>query len=441
MTDRHSNRVSTQVIAAAAAFATYFCMYAFRKPFTAATLEDQELWGLGLKSVLVLSQLAGYMLSKFIGIKIISEMPRRRRAVALVAMIGIAELALVGYAWVPVPMKPVCLFLNGLPLGMVFGLVLAYLEGRKYTEAMTAMLCASFIASAGFVKSVGSWLMVRHHVGEFQMPWMTGMIFLAPLLLSVWVLDRTPDPGSDDQQLRARRSQMNRQQRQAFVKEYAWGLGLLIAVFAGLTIVRTIRDDFAVEIWRDLGVSETPAIFAQSETVVALIVTILNGAAFCIRRNLTALLAVILLMAAGLALVGGAVWLQSRGHVSAFPFMVACGVGLYVPYVAFHTTVFERLVAASRRPANLGFLMYLADAIGYLGYAVIMVIKTLSPTYDKWLHIFRVSSLGMVACSILALLICARYFWVTLRREEEMASRPGWDATSPSEPSPASLLP
>ncbi|MEZ6111840.1 MAG: DUF5690 family protein [Pirellulaceae bacterium] len=62
------------LIAASAAFGTYFCMYAFRKPFTAGTFEGQEIWGLGLKTTLVISQLLGYMLSKFIGIKVISEM-------------------------------------------------------------------------------------------------------------------------------------------------------------------------------------------------------------------------------------------------------------------------------------------------------------------------------------------------------------------------------
>jgi hypothetical protein len=38
------------VAAAAAAFCTYFCMYAFRKPFTAGTFEDQAVFGFGLKS-------------------------------------------------------------------------------------------------------------------------------------------------------------------------------------------------------------------------------------------------------------------------------------------------------------------------------------------------------------------------------------------------------
>lgn len=39
------------------------------------------------------------------------------------------------------------------------------------------------------------------------------------------------------------------------------------------------------------------------------------------------------------------------GLVSPYLFMVACGVGLYFPYVAFQTTVFERLIAIARMPA------------------------------------------------------------------------------------------
>ena len=41
-------------------------------------------------------------------------------------------------------------------------------------------------------------------------------------------------------------------------------------------------------------------------------------------------------------------------------------------YVAFHTPVFERLIAAARRPCNVGVLMDLADALGCLGYGVIV---------------------------------------------------------------------
>ncbi len=224
--------------AAAAAFCTYFCMYAFRRPFTAGTYEGQEIFGLGLKAVLVLAQLAGYLLSKFIGIKVVSELGRQHRAVTIVALILIAELALVGFAYAPLPLKVGMLFLNGLPLGLVFGIVLAYLEGRKQTEALAAALCASFIMSSGVVKSVGRWLIQTHGVSEFVMPMLTGLLFLPPLLLSVWVLQATPPPDELDKKWRSERKSMNRSERRRFLSAYWPGLSLFVFVYTALTVIR-----------------------------------------------------------------------------------------------------------------------------------------------------------------------------------------------------------
>ncbi|MCY2968301.1 MAG: DUF5690 family protein, partial [Planctomycetota bacterium] len=49
------------VWSATAAFGAYFCMYAVRKPFTAATFAGTPLWGLDYKIALVTSQVFGYM--------------------------------------------------------------------------------------------------------------------------------------------------------------------------------------------------------------------------------------------------------------------------------------------------------------------------------------------------------------------------------------------
>ncbi|MFM8930826.1 MAG: DUF5690 family protein, partial [Gemmataceae bacterium] len=65
--------------AVAAAFGAYFCMYGFRKPYTAASFRGDTLWGLDWKSMLVIAQVLGYTLSKFLGIKVISELPARHR--------------------------------------------------------------------------------------------------------------------------------------------------------------------------------------------------------------------------------------------------------------------------------------------------------------------------------------------------------------------------
>ena len=96
--------------------------------------------------------------------------------------------------------------------------------------------------------------------------------------------------------------------------------------------------------------------------------------------------------------------------LSPFAFMVACGVGLYLPYVAFHTTVFERLIAASRYPGNLPFLIYVADAVGYLGYATVMVLRAALQSPGAVLPFFRIALVIVAASSILALLMAQHYF-------------------------------
>ena len=79
-----------------AAFGTYFCTYAFRKPFNAGTYSDYMLWGVGYKSILIISQMIGYALSKYIGIKLISELQPARRIMMILGLIGVSELALIG---------------------------------------------------------------------------------------------------------------------------------------------------------------------------------------------------------------------------------------------------------------------------------------------------------------------------------------------------------
>jgi hypothetical protein len=421
MHSRRSN-LSLLILAGTAAFSTYFCMYAFRKPFTAATFEGEELFGTSLKATLVIAQLLGYMLSKFIGIRVIAEMRREYRGRAILGLIAAAELALIGLAVVPMHIKPVMMFLNGLPLGMVFGLVLGFLEGRQLTEALSAALCASFIISSGVVKSVGRWLLTDCGIDPYQMPALTGLIFTLPLVISVKLLELTPPPDGDDVESRTERIPMSRAERRAFVQNYWPGLALLIAVYIALTIVRTIRDDFGVELWRDLGVSQAPAIFAQSETVVGLCVTLLTGLTIWVRHNVTALRLTFVLMAAAFLLSLGAAALQQAGWISPFAFMVACGVGLYLPYVAFHTTVFERLIAASRQPCNLGFLMYLADALGYLGYAGMMLSKELYGAPGAILPLF-LPLLFMTAFGSMAALGLAMWYlqWKLQQVDQQVA--------------------
>jgi hypothetical protein len=373
--------------AVTAAFGTYFCMYMYRKPFTAASYSSDGWENWDQKAILVASQVVGYMLSKIIGIRIVSEVSPSRRAALLMCLILVSHVALLLFAVVPSPWHVLCIFLNGLPLGIVFGLVLGFLEGRRMTEALTAGLCASFILAGGVSKTVGQRVLQYTQsqwdwsLGESErwMPFLAGMIFLAPIAIFIWMLQRIPPPNALDEAARSKREPMSREDRLRVIKTYSTGLGSIAVVYLLVTIMRSFRDDFAPEILQGLGASVKPDAYASIDFWVALIVMLVNGASVFIKDNRKALMGSLGVSAAGFMIT--MMTIGSRGLVEINPqlMMVFIGAGLYLPYVAVHTTIFERMIALTRDRANLGFLMYLADALGYCGYVVLMLLRNLYP--------------------------------------------------------------
>jgi hypothetical protein len=407
----HSNRNESlaAIWAVSAAFGTYFCMYGFRKPFTAAGFEDALFWGIEFKTLVVSTQVLGYMLSKFIGIKVISEMPPQRRAVAILALVGSAEVALVLFGALPRPWNAGCLFVNGLSLGMVFGLVLGFLEGRRLTEALTAGLCASFILADGVTKSVGAWLL-QQGVAEDWMPSVAGLIFLVPLCVGVAMLAKIPPPNQQDIAARTARHTLTRSERWSLYRRYAGGLSLLVTMYLLMTLMRSFRADFARELWTGLGEPAAPGTFTRSEMFVALGVLVINGCAVLFRNNRVAFFVSLATCCLGFFAIAAALISRQAGIIGAFPFMVLVGLGLYLPYVAMHTTVFERLLAMTHQRGNLGFLMYVADAFGYLGYVAVMIAGNLWTTPENFLQFFIGLCWLATGLSVVCLLLSWRYF-------------------------------
>src|SRR4051812_38425220 len=119
---RSSHAVWFTVYASLAAFCLYTCVYAFRKTFAVATFDELFFAGVRYKVWLVIFQVIGYGLSKFIGIKVIAELKSNARAAGILLMSGIAALSWLLFALIPPPYNIIFLFTNGLPLGMVWGM-------------------------------------------------------------------------------------------------------------------------------------------------------------------------------------------------------------------------------------------------------------------------------------------------------------------------------
>jgi len=380
-------------------FVAYCCIYAFRKPFTAGTYADLELWGVQFKIVLVTAQVAGYALSKFIGIRVISGMTPKRRTFYLFGLVGIAGLSLLGFAVTPFPWNAAWMFVNGIPLGMAWGLIFSYLEGRRVTEALAAILCVNFIISSGFVKTTGKWLLVSQGVSELWMPFVVALMFLPALLICIWVLEHLPPPSEADKAQRAPRNRMTSAECKALFLRYAPGLVLLVATYLVLTIVRDLRDNFAVEIWDELGYKGQASILTTAEIPVAIFSLLAVGAMMFVKDNFRALWLNHALTLLGAALLFGGTFLYQQGLISPVIWMVLSGFGLFLPYILFNGVLFDRLMASFRERGNVGFLMYVADSIGYLGSVVVLLWRNFGAGEMSWLDFYiKLCYIGAAFC-------------------------------------------
>ena len=291
--------------AAILSFLTYASVYAFRKPFTVGTFEQEaRVFGIPYKDALVIAQAIGYMISKFYGIRFIAELGKFGRGNLIILLVAISWVALLLFGITPAPWNIVFLFMNGFPLGIIWGILFSYIEGRKATDFIGAALAVSFIFSSGFVKTVAKWLWISFPISEKWIPFATGALFIIPLICFVKLLEKIPPPTEEDTLLRVERSPMNKQERKAFFTKYATGLVLLIFVYIVLTIFRDIRDNFAADIWKTLGYGSLPSVFSKTEIPITLMVLVLMGSMMLIKNNTHAFIITHYLIIVGFLIAG-----------------------------------------------------------------------------------------------------------------------------------------
>ncbi len=369
-------------------------------------------------------QVIGYAASKFVGIKVISELKANSRSKGILLMISIAGLSLLFFGLVPAPYNIIFLFTNGFPLGLVWGMVFGYLEGRRNTDALGAALAVSFIFSAGLCRSIGAIIIRDWHVSEMWMPLTAGLLFLAPLLLFLWLLDQVPPPTQFDEQLRTRRQPMSQAERRDFVGNFSLGLTLIVLLYALLTTFREFRDNFSSNIWKSLGYGNSPEIYTTTEAPVSFICLLVIGSIVLIRNNRVALQVIHLLILAGTLLVGIATYAFQQGLIDAPMWMTLNGLGLYLGYIPFNSSFFDRLLAAFRVTGTVGFVMYLADSIGYLGSVGVLLYKTFGHRSLSWLEFFTGGAYFLSVFGSLLVLGSMWYFQKKHREHQLAGSHP-----------------
>jgi hypothetical protein len=203
---------------------------------------------------------------------------------------------------------------------------------------------------------------------------------------------------------------MDRGARKRFFSSFTLGIFLTVSIYVFLTIFRDIRDNFAVEIWSGLGYGNKPQVLATAEIPIAIAVLIIVGLMIYIKNNRIAFyLNLGIIVFAGVLLLLTTL-LHVHFDINPVLWMILNGFSMYLAYIAYHTFLFERWIALFRHESNIGYLMYIADAFGYLGSIVVMFSKNFSVMSLSWLSLFVKISYVTAFLTMGLGLLCVWYF-------------------------------
>jgi hypothetical protein len=165
-----------------------------------------------------------------------------------------------------------------------------------------------------------------------------------------------------------------------------------------------------VEIWNGLGFRNDAQIFTLSEIPVALIVLAMLSFLMFIRDNARAFIANLVLVALGLGLAGLSSLAFQLHLIGPVTWMIALGAGLYLGYTPFNALLFDRFIAATGRTGTAGFLIYVADASGYMSSVALLVFYNFVGVHLSWVQFLADISYVAAGAGLVLVLGSALYF-------------------------------
>ena len=401
----------------------YSMVYALRKPFTAAAFDNIYVWGFPFKSAVTIAQITGYLISKFAGIKIISELNHTFRLRFMTGAAMTATVSLLFFGLLHTPFNIIAMFVNGLALGCMWGVIFTFLEGRRITDMLASILGISIVISSGMAKSIGLFVMNRFEVNEFWMPAVIGL-FACPLVVGLgWSLSKLPAPNQEDVALKIKRITMDGSRRIGIFRKHAPLLILLLGGNLLLTVLRDIKEDFLVKIFDLSGHSDW--VFAKVDTIVTLTILLLFGMMIFVRNNRKAiyiLLTGVTVASTALALISANYW---RWNLPPLLWLFVMSLSLYIPYLAFQTIFFDRFIAGFKINGNVGFFIALVDSIGYSGTVLVLFLKEILQPHANWLQVFN--QMGLVVGVVCAVVFALSLFIVSGTAGHVSLQRPSPD--------------
>ena len=386
--------------AGSAALLSYSLVYALRKPYTAASFEGLSLMGIDYKVAVTTIQILGYVIAKFFGIKIISELKKENRFRFFVGSAVLAEISLLLFGMFDAPFNAFAMFLNGLSLGCMWGIIFSFIEGRKITDILASLLGVSMVFSSGLSKSVGLFVINDLGIDQFWMPAIIGGVALPLLVFMGYMLKKLPRPTEEDIALRNERVVLDSKGRKSLFLKYAPILTLLFVANFMLLVFRDVNEDFLVYIL-DMS-NQSSWMFARVDTVVTLIVLGILGLFMFCKSNIRVLLSLIFIVVAACLVMTYVSFNYAVLDLEPVVWLFIESLSLYIAYLTFQTIFFDRFIACFRIKGNVGFFIAMIDFIGYMGTVTLLFTKELFAVDVEWFAMFNhIAGFVGAVCAVL----------------------------------------
>ena len=131
-----------------------------------------------------------------------------------------------------------------------------------------------------------------------------------------------------------------------------------------------------------------------------------------VRDNVRALLAMHGMIVLGAALLGFSTLAFQLGLLPPLPWIILTGAGLYLGYIPYNAMLFDRMIAVIGTAGNTGFLIYIADASGYAGSVVMLLLRSFAAPKVDWVP-FYAGSAYVTAIAIAVLTSLSAIAFVT----------------------------
>eukprot|EP00002_Diphylleia_rotans_P021602 TRINITY_DN4204_c0_g1_i1.p1 TRINITY_DN4204_c0_g1~~TRINITY_DN4204_c0_g1_i1.p1 ORF type:complete len:282 (+),score=50.53 TRINITY_DN4204_c0_g1_i1:114-959(+) len=228
------------------AFVAFSCTFAIRTTLYVGEFRDEYLGFLQLKVAFALFQTMGFFLGKFPSTAFIPTVPESKRFVTCSGLYAASVFFFCGVGLLSSPLlQCICVFISGLFISPLWGVIIMYLEGRALTEALLSVLSLSPILASGVARFLGVTLL-RLGFTDHTMPMMASALSLAAFTLSMKVLDCMPPPSELDVALRSKRKPITIEKQQNFIKAFYPGILPITVCYSLMSGIRAYRDYFVL---------------------------------------------------------------------------------------------------------------------------------------------------------------------------------------------------